>query len=95
MKTLEEKFNYIEVVDINDHLVYFYWGRHADHYATDMRLGGGTHVIHRGDFALVVDTMNLPGQGQWVRKYMQDKYSIKYFTLINTRNIETIKKLNG
>lgn len=84
MNALDEKINYIEVVDINDHLAYFYWGRHPGHFAMDMRLGGGTYAIYRGESAIVVDTMNLPGQGEWVRRHLQDKYAIKYFTLVNT-----------
>ena len=84
MNALDGKINYIKVVDINDHLVYFYWGRHEGHSAMDMRLGGGTYAIYRGDSAIVVDTMNLPGQGGWVRKHLQDKYAIKYFTVVNT-----------
>jgi len=59
LKALDEKINYIEVVDINDHLIYFYWGRHKDHSEMNMRLGGGTYVIYRGDSAIVVDTMDL------------------------------------
>jgi glyoxylase-like metal-dependent hydrolase (beta-lactamase superfamily II) len=84
MTALDEKINYIEVVDINDHLVYFYWGRHKDHFEMNMRLGGGTYAIYRGESAIVVDTMDLPGQGEWVRKQLQDKYAVKYFTLVNT-----------
>ena len=59
----------IEVVAINDHLTFFYWGRHPAHNMLDMRLGGGTFAIHRGDAAIVVDTMTLPGQGAWVREH--------------------------
>jgi len=84
LNALDEKIIYIEVVDINDHLVYFYWGRHEDHAAMDMRLGGGTYAIYRGDCAIVVDTMDLPGQGEWVRKHLQDKYAIKHFSVVNT-----------
>jgi cyclase len=49
-----------------------------------MRLGGGTHVIYRGDAAIVVDTMDLPGQGEWVKKHLQDKYAVNKFTVVNT-----------
>jgi cyclase len=84
LQALEEKINYIEVVDINDHLAYFYWGRHKDHSEMNMRLGGGTYAIYRGESAIVVDTMDLPGQGEWVRRQLQEKYAIKYFTLVNT-----------
>ena len=84
MNALDEKINYIEVVDINDHLVCFYWGRHNDHSEMNMRLGGGTYAIHKGDRAIVVDTMDIPGQGAWVRRRLQDKYDTKYFTVVNT-----------
>ena len=84
MNALDEKINYIEALDINEHLAYFYWGRHPDHAAMDMRLGGGTHAVFRGDCAIVIDTMNLPGQGEWVKRHLQDKYAIKYFTVVNT-----------
>lgn len=50
----------------------------------DMRLGGGTHPIFRGDSAIIVDTMDLPGQGEWVKNLLQSKYAIKNFTVVNT-----------
>ena len=84
MNALDEKINYIEVVDINDHIVYFYWGRHNDHSEMNMRLGGGTYAIYRGDSAIVADTMDLPGQGEWVKKYLQDKYAIRNLIMVNT-----------
>lgn len=84
MQALDEEVNYIEAVEINDYLVYYYWGRHKDHYELDMRLGGGAHVIHRGNSAVLVDTMDLPGQGEWVKNYLQTKYAIKNFTVVNT-----------
>lgn len=84
MEDLDEEINYIEVVEINDHLLYFYWGRHPDHFEMDMRLGGGTHAIYQGDTAIVVDTMDLPGQGAWVKNHLQTRYAIKNFTVVNT-----------
>jgi len=81
---LDEEINYIEVVDLNDHLLYFYWGRHQDHYEMDMRLGGGTHAIYSGDSAIIVDTMDLPGQCEWVKNHLQTQYAIKNFTVVNT-----------
>jgi cyclase len=80
----DEEINYIEAVEINDHLLYFYWGRHKDHFELDMRLGGGAHAIHRGNSAVIVDTMDLPGQGEWVKSHLQTKYAIKNFTAVNT-----------
>jgi glyoxylase-like metal-dependent hydrolase (beta-lactamase superfamily II) len=73
-----------EVIDINDYLVYFYWGRHSEHEDFDGRLGGGTFAIYKGDRAIVVDTGNLPGQGNWVKKKLQSAYGIKNFTLVIT-----------
>jgi len=84
VETFDEEIDYIEVVDINDHLVHFYWGRHPDHYELDMRLGGGTHAIYKGDSAIIVDTMDLPGQAEWVLKHLQEKYGIKNFMVVNT-----------
>ena len=84
MTALDEKINYIEVVDINDHIVYFYWGRHNAHSEMNMRLGGGTYAIYRDESAIVADTMDLPGQGEWVKKYLQDKYAIRNFIMVNT-----------
>jgi len=84
MAALAGEIKYIEVVDINDHLACFYWGRHKNHYHLDMRLGGSSYVIHKGESAIVVDTMNLPGQGDWVKNYLQSKYSIKNFTVVIT-----------
>jgi len=81
---LDEKINYIEVAEINDHLLYFYWGRHKDHYELDMRLGGGAYAIHRGNSAVLVDTMDLPGQAEWVKNYLQTHFAVKYFTVVNT-----------
>ena len=83
---MDEKinYNYIEAVEINDHLLYFYWGRHKDHYELDMRLGGGAFAIHRGNSAVIVDTMDLPGQGEWVKNHLQTKHAIKNFTVVNT-----------
>ncbi len=84
MKALGEEINYIEVVEINDHILYFYWGRHIDHYEMDMRLGGGTHAIYKGDSAIIVDTMDLPGQGEWVKNYLQTNCAITNFAVVNT-----------
>jgi glyoxylase-like metal-dependent hydrolase (beta-lactamase superfamily II) len=76
--------NYIEIVEINDHLLYFYWGRHPDHPEMNMRLGGGTYAIYRGDCAIVVDTMTLPGQGEYVKQHLQEKYAVNNFTVVST-----------
>ena len=57
----------IEPIRINDNLIYFYWGRHPSHANMDMRLGGGCHVIHHSSEAIVVDTMGMPGQAEWLR----------------------------
>jgi glyoxylase-like metal-dependent hydrolase (beta-lactamase superfamily II) len=74
----------IEVVEINDHLAYFYWGRHPDHKMMDMQLGGGSFAIYKGSSAIVVDTMTQPGQGLWVKQYLEKTHAIKFFTVVNT-----------
>lgn len=72
----------IEVVEVTDFLLYFYWGRHEHDEMMDMRLGGGSFALYKGDTALVIDTMARPGQGVWVRRYLEEKIKIKHFTLI-------------
>ena len=84
MSTSDEEINYIEAVEINDYLLYYYWGRHKDHYELDMRLGGGVYAIHRGHSAVIVDTMDLPGQGEWVKNHLQTTYAIKNFSVVST-----------
>ena len=84
MEASTEEIDYIKVIDINDHLACFYWGRHKDHYHIDMRLGGCAYVIHKGKFAIIVDTMTLPGQGDWVKQYLQSKYAVENYTVVNT-----------
>jgi cyclase len=74
----------IEVVEINDHLAFFYWGRHPNHKMMDMQLGGGSFAIYRGNSAIVVDTMTQPGQGKWVKQYLEKTRSIKFFTVVIT-----------
>jgi glyoxylase-like metal-dependent hydrolase (beta-lactamase superfamily II) len=78
----DPKTNQIEVVEINDNLIYFYWGRHPEHDILDMRLGGGSYAIHKGDSAIVVDTMNSPAQGEWVKNYLQARHLISKFTVV-------------
>ena len=58
----------IEPIRIGEHVTWFYWGRHPGHENLDMALGGGAHAIHRGRSALLVDTMNLPAQAEWVKR---------------------------
>lgn len=74
----------IEPVQLAPNLMYFYWGRHPDHENSDMRLGGGAHVIFEGNEAIAFDSMNIPGQGDWVRQYMQDKFGIEHFRLVTS-----------
>ncbi len=74
----------IDIVQINDYLTYFYWGRHPNDKMMDMRLGGGSFAIHQDDTAFVVDTMTRPGQGGWVREYLDKQVGIKHFTLISS-----------
>ena len=84
MATSIEEIDYIKVIDINDHLACFYWGRHPNHYHLDMRLGGCAFAIHKGESAIVVDTMTLPGQGDWVKQYLRSKYAARNYTVVNT-----------
>jgi len=74
----------IEVVPLGNHIKYFYWGRNPDHDIMDMRLGGGAFAIHNGDEAIMIDTMILPGHGDWVRKYMSANHGIRHFTVVTT-----------
>ena len=74
----------IEVVEINDYLTFFYWGRHQNHKMMDMQLGGGSFAIYRGNSAIVVDTMTEPGQGKCVKQYLEETHAIKFFTVVNT-----------
>lgn len=74
----------IEPVRIAPNLIYFYWGRHPEHENIDMKLGGGAYVIFEGVEAIAIDSMNLPGQGEWVRAYMQEHHGIEHFRLVNT-----------
>ncbi|MEZ5501550.1 MAG: hypothetical protein R3E50_02420 [Halioglobus sp.] len=74
----------IEPVRLAENLMYFYWGRHPGHSNLDMELGGGAHVIFAGNDAVVIDSMNLPGQGAWVRDYMSDTFGIERFRLVNS-----------
>ena len=74
----------IEVIQLRDYLTYFSWGRHSDDPIIDMRLGGGSFALHRGDTAFVIDTMTRPGQGAWVRNYLETTHRIKNFTLISS-----------
>lgn len=74
----------IEVIKINDFLTYFFWGRHAADPMLDMRLGGGSFALHRGQKAVVIDTMARPGQGVWVKRYLQQEIGISHFTLISS-----------
>lgn len=85
MELIMESFGgEIEVVEINEHLAYFYWGRHPNHKMMDMQLGGGAFAIYRGNSAIVVDTMARPGQGKWVKQYLEKTHAIKSFTAVNT-----------
>jgi glyoxylase-like metal-dependent hydrolase (beta-lactamase superfamily II) len=74
----------IEPIRVSEHITWFYWGRYPDHENMDMRLGGGAHAIHHGSAALLVDTMNLPGQGAWVRRYLHETLGIRDLQVVNT-----------
>lgn len=74
----------IEVIELTEYLLYFSWGRHPQSTMMDMRLGGGSFALHRGDKAIVIDTMARPGQGVWVKNYLKETHQIKHFTLITS-----------
>ena len=84
MSTLLEEIDHIKAIDIIDHLACFYWGRHKNHYHIDIRLGGCSYAIHKADSAIIKDTMTLPEQGDWVKQYLQSKYAVKNYTVVNT-----------
>ncbi len=74
----------IEVVEIRDYLTCFYWGRHPEDPMLDMRLGGGTYALHKNGRAIVIDSMTRPGQGTWVREYLERTHQITHFTLVSS-----------
>ena len=74
----------IEPIRINDNLIYFYWGRYPSHANMDMCLGGGCHVIHHSSEAIVVDTMGMPGQAEWLRQHLERELGISRFAVVNT-----------
>ncbi len=41
MAARTEEIDYIRVIDINDHLACFYWGRHKNHYHIEDALAAG------------------------------------------------------
>jgi glyoxylase-like metal-dependent hydrolase (beta-lactamase superfamily II) len=74
----------IEPIRIGEHVTWFYWGRHPGHANLDMALGGGAHAIHRGRSALLVDTMNLPEQAEWVKAWLARELGTLRFAAVNT-----------
>ena len=76
--------DYIQPVHINDYLIYFYWGRHPDHHYPDMHYGGGAHALHKDGTAILIDTMCLPGQAEWIKNYLQTQCSVERFKVVNT-----------
>jgi cyclase len=83
----------MRVFTINDHLIAFYDGRPpapsqpqeaanwADFGALDV--GVATYVIHRGDQALVYDSLPYVEEAKFVRDYLT-KAGIKHFVLVNS-----------
>jgi glyoxylase-like metal-dependent hydrolase (beta-lactamase superfamily II) len=74
----------IEPIRIGEHVTWFYWGRHPGHENLDMALGGGAHAIHRGRSALLIDTMNLPEQAEWVKAWLAREHGTLRFAAVNT-----------
>jgi glyoxylase-like metal-dependent hydrolase (beta-lactamase superfamily II) len=71
----------IEVVKLNDYLLYFYWGRIPDYPLIDAQLGGGSYALVKGDKAIVYDTMLAPQEGKWVKDYLNG-LGVKTFTIV-------------
>lgn len=80
---------------INDHVISFYDGRDLSGepdfltqenswiYYGAMSLGLATYAIHKGNKAVVFDSMSHPLQGEWVKNYLRS-IGIKHFTLVNS-----------
>jgi glyoxylase-like metal-dependent hydrolase (beta-lactamase superfamily II) len=83
----------IEVIRINDYLIGFYEGRHASNdppfaenydnwvYYGAMNLGVCAYAIHKGDRAILYDTMAVPEQARWIRDYLKT-VGINRFTVV-------------
>lgn len=72
----------IEVAQLNDYLLAFYWRRDPNSMLFNGRLGGAAYVIFKDDQAIVYDTLLVPQQAKWMKEYLQSKYHLKHFTLV-------------
>ena len=72
----------IEVAQLNDYLVAFYWKRDPDSVLFNARVGGAAYVIFKDDQAIVYDTLLVPQQSKWMKQHLQSKYHLKHFTLV-------------
>ncbi len=82
----------IEVSRLNDYLLFFYAGRGDAANSTEdnwvagaaMKLGIGIYVLHRGNKAIVYDTMTSVAQGRWVKEYLRKELDIEHFTVVQS-----------
>lgn len=79
----------LRVSHINDYLICFYDGRNIADYPAwlhtniDMQLGVCCYVLHRGDTAIVFDTMLYKEHILWIDRYIRDM-GIKHVSVINS-----------
>ena len=79
----------LRVSHINDYLICFYDGRDIASYPDwlhtniDMQLGVCNYVIHRGDTAIIFDTMLYKEHMVWIDRYIRDM-GIKHVSVINS-----------
>lgn len=79
----------IRTARINDYLLCFYDGRDISRYPDwlqsniDMQLGVCCYVLHRGNRAIVFDTMLYKEQMIWIDDYLR-QMGIVHFTVINS-----------
>jgi cyclase len=79
----------IRVSRINNYILCFYDGRNATdypewlHHNIDMQLGVCCYVLHRGDEAIIFDTMLYKEHILWIDDYLR-QIGIKTFSVINS-----------
>lgn len=79
----------MRVAEINDYLLCFYDGRDIADYPVwlqsniDMQLGVCCYVIHRGDKAIIFDTMLYKEHILWIDRYIRDM-GIKHISVVNS-----------
>ncbi len=79
----------MRVAHINDYLICFYDGRDIADYPAwlqsniDMQLGVCCYVLHRGDTAIIFDTMLYKEHILWIDRYIRDM-GIRHVSVINS-----------